>query len=147
MKLLKFLSLSSSDRQLLVNAAVLLTAIRLGLWLLPFQTLQHLVGKMIQTPSTLEKVDRVSIDKVTWAVSVASRYMPGKVKCFARALATQVLLGQLGHHAQVRIGVAKSEKGKLEAHAWVESQGTVVIGNLKDLGRFSPLPNLEAFRS
>lgn len=146
-RLHKFLRLSSIDRQLLINAAVLLTAIRLGLWLLPFETLQRLLARMIQTPSKLDSIYRVSIDKVAWAVSVASRYMPGKVKCLARALATQILLGQVGHHAQVRIGVAKSEAGLLEAHAWVESQGRVVIGNLKDLGRFTPLPNLEVFRS
>jgi hypothetical protein len=42
----------------------------------------------------------------------------------------------------LRIGVAKGEAGKLEAHAWVESQGRIVIGGLRDLPYFTPLPPL-----
>ena len=42
----KFLNLSAVDRRLLVTAVLLLGAIRLGLWLLPFQTLRQLLAKM-----------------------------------------------------------------------------------------------------
>lgn len=146
-RLHKFVHLTKRDRRLLVSAALLLGTIRLGLWLLPFQTLRHLLAGITQTPDKLQKTDRVCVDKVVWAVAVASRYMPGGVKCLARALATQVLLGQRGLRAQLHIGVAKSEAGQLEAHAWVESQGKVVIGGLKDLGRYTRLPTLEADRS
>jgi hypothetical protein len=51
-----------------------------------------------------------------------------------------------GFSPQLRIGVAKGETGKLEAHAWIESQGKIVIGYLKDLSRFTPLPSLEGER-
>lgn len=146
-RLRKFVHLNKRDRRLLVSAALLLGTIRLGLWLLPFQTLLRLLARMTKTPDELQKTDRVCVNKVVWAVAVASRYMPGGVKCLARALATQVLLGRRGHRTQLRIGVAKSSGGQLEAHAWVESQGTIVIGGLKDLARFTPLPTLEAKRS
>jgi hypothetical protein len=43
----------------------------------------------------------------------------------------------------LRIGVSKGVKGNLRAHAWVESQGSVVIGELADLSGFSVLPSLE----
>lgn len=145
-RLRKFLHLTSGDRRLLVSAALLLGMIRLGLWLLPFQTLRRLLARMIQTTSVLQDTDQVSVDQVVRAVAVASRYMPGGVKCLARALATQVLLGRRGHRADLRIGVAKGSAGQLEAHAWVESQGRIVIGGLKDLARYTPLPNLEAER-
>lgn len=146
-RLRKFLHLGNSDRQLLVSAAFLLIAIKFGLWLLPFQTWQGLLARTIKTNLELQNKDKISVDKIAWMVNVASRYMPGGVKCLARALATQVLLGRYGHKAQIRLGVAKSKSGQLEAHAWVESHGRVVIGNLKDLGRYTPLPNLEGFRS
>ncbi|HEY9875191.1 MAG TPA: lasso peptide biosynthesis B2 protein [Candidatus Obscuribacterales bacterium] len=146
-RLRKFLSLTASDRQLVVSAALLLAGIRLGLWLLPFKTLRHLLTLIAQAPLELQPTNQVSVDKVVWAVAVVSRYMPGEVKCLARALATEVLLGRSGHQAELRIGVAKGEQGQLEAHAWVESQGRIVIGALKDLARYTPLPTLEVKRS
>jgi len=85
------------------------------------------------------------MDSVTWAVAVASRYVP-LVTCLTQALATQVLLGRCGHPASLRIGVARSERGQLQAHAWVESQGRIVFGGLKNLSHYTPLPPLEGER-
>ena len=141
MKLLyKILRLKNRDRQLLLITFTLLGAIRLGLWLLPFPTWRRLLARVMQPKSEFQQADPVSISHVVWAVSVASRYMPGGVKCLARALATQVLLSRHGHPADLHLGVAKGEGGQLEAHAWVESQGQVVIGALSNLSRFTPLP-------
>jgi hypothetical protein len=68
--------------------------------------------------------------------------MPG-VKCLARAFTTQVLLSWENQPSRLCIGVAKSESGKLDAHAWVECQGKIAIGNLADISRFTLLPPLE----
>ena len=141
MMLGKFRRLSSSERRLMFGAALLLGAIRLGLWLLPFLTLRRQLAKITPINRRLQG-EQVSVSKVVWAVEVLSRYIPG-VKCLARALATQVLLRCYGHGADLRIGVARSEKGQLQAHAWVESQGRIVSGKLKDMRRYTPLPPLE----
>lgn len=138
-RLRKLVALLKSDRRLLVSAIFLLGIVRLGLWLLPFQTLRRFLAGLTPTASKLQKSEQVSVDKIIWAVRVASRYIPGRVKCLARALTTQVLLERHGYKAQLRIGVAKGEQG-LEAHAWVESQGRIVIGGLKDIGRYTTLP-------
>lgn len=140
--LLKFLHLTKRDLQHLVSTALLLGAIKLGLLLLPFQTLRRLLVSITRATSQLQEVDKAYIDKVIWAVAVASRYMPGGAKCLAQAMATQVLLGRRGYPAALRIGVAKGEAGQLEAHAWVESQGKIIIGGLRDLLHFTPLPPL-----
>jgi len=145
-RLYKFLSLKLSASHLLVSALLLLGIVRLGLWLLPFQTLRYLLSRMTRIATEVQEINQASVDRVVWAVTVANRYMPGEVKCLARALATQVLLGQRGHQALLRIGVAKGEQGQLEAHAWVESQGRIVIGNLADFSRYTPLPPLEEGR-
>jgi hypothetical protein len=92
--------------------------------------------------STNHPLSPISIERVVWAVNVVSRYMPGGVKCLARALATQRLLAQQGYFTQLRIGV-KNLKGKLEAHAWVENNGEVVIGEVPNLSEFTALPALE----
>jgi hypothetical protein len=140
-RLHKLLSLTSRERRLLVSAALLLGAIRLGLWLLPFQVLRRLLARITEATTQLQNADETSLDRVVWAVAVGSRYIPG-VKCLARALATQVLLSQRSYPTCLRIGVAKDKGGKLEAHAWVESQGRIVIGDLGDLSRYTPLPPL-----
>jgi hypothetical protein len=52
------------------------------------------------------------------------------------------LLNWYGYASELRIGVAKGEQGELEAHAWVEYQGKVIIGGLSTLSRYVPLPSL-----
>lgn len=141
-KLHKFLRLPSADRRLLVKSILLLGAVRLGLRLLPFQTSRRLLARMVPPTSELQKVDRAAVDQVVWAVTVASRYVPAAT-CLARAMATEVLLSHCGHPAALRVGVARSEAGEFQAHAWVECQRRVVIGDTKALSRFTLLPSLE----
>ncbi|NEO22845.1 MAG: lasso peptide biosynthesis B2 protein [Moorea sp. SIO4G2] len=142
-QLRKFLRLTSRERQLVINTFILLGLIRLGLWLLPFQTLRRLIAKISQPSLQAQGVNQTNLSKIVGAVNLSSRYMPGGVKCLARALTTQVLMSRCGYSPQLRIGVAKGEGGKLEAHAWVENQGQVVIGYLRDLSRFTPLPSFK----
>jgi hypothetical protein len=56
---------------------------------------------------------------------------------------TQILFARYGFTAKLRIGVAKDGRERLKAHAWVESQGKIVIGNMQDLSRYKALPTLE----
>ncbi|SRR5579883_1346873 len=144
-QLRKLFRLSGGDRQLLAIAYFLLGGMRLGLWLLPFRSLLKLQKKMSEPGFLLltPTKNQVDPDKIVWAINLATRYMPGGAKCLARALTAQVLMNRQGHTSELRIGVAKGEGGKLEAHAWVEYQGRVAIGNLKDLYRFIQLPSLE----
>jgi hypothetical protein len=53
------------------------------------------------------------------------------------------LLARRGYLADLRIGVIKADSGQLEAHAWVESEGQVIIGGSDSPFRFTPLPSLE----
>ena len=159
----KFWLLSWDDRILFLTAWVILSCLRLGLWLLPFRLLMRLLSiqphhaiaspfnrKKYAAPvlSMLDKSDdcQVSVEIITWAVETASRYTPGGVKCLARALTTQLLMKRYGYVPTLQIGVAKGKDGKLEAHAWIEHQGKVAIGNLADLSRFVPLPSLEGVK-
>ncbi len=49
----------------------------------------------------------------------------------------------MGQPADLRIGVAKSAEGRLEAHAWVEICGQIVFGDLPDLSRYKALSPLD----
>ncbi|WP_026733938.1 lasso peptide biosynthesis B2 protein [Fischerella sp. PCC 9605] len=144
-RLHKLLRLGAGERNLLVTTLILLGGVRLGLWLLPFRNLLKLLEKISQPSRRSHSPNQVTLSKIIWAVNAVTRCMPG-VKCLARALTTHVIMNQYGYASQLRIGVAKTELGKLEAHAWIEHQGRVVIGNLSDLYRFIPLPSLEGVK-
>lgn len=140
---LKTLALmSGGDRFLLSLTFILLSGIRLGLWLLPFRTLLQVLAKASQI-ATKWHFPQVAIAEIIWAVNVISRYFAPGSKCLARALTTKVLLDWQGHPSDLRIGVAKGEMGQLEAHAWVEVQEQIVMGYLSDLSRYSLLPALQ----
>jgi hypothetical protein len=138
----KFSCLPAAQRRLVLQAALLLGAIRLGLWLLPFRTLQRLLARLAQTPTAPLEAGAATIGDVVWAVAGVSRYVPGAT-CLTQALAARVLLARRGQQTQLRLGVARSAAGEFQAHAWVEWQGRVVIGGADAPLRFTPMPSLE----
>ncbi len=142
--LLKFLRLPAADRHLLLKTFILLGLVRLGLWGLPFKKLQQYLNRISRSERTspASPIRCSPVNKIVWAVNVSSHLMPGHVKCLARALTTQVLMSRRGYTPDLRIGVAKDQNNSLEAHAWIELEGSVVIGLLPDLQRFVPMPSL-----
>lgn len=145
-RLRNFLKMGNRARVLLLAASILLTGVRLGLLLLPFRNLIKLVTRISEGFLHSYAANKVSLGQIVWAVNVVTRYMPGGAKCLARALTTQILMNWCGYKPELRIGVARSETGTFEAHAWVEYQGRVVMGYLQDLPRFVPLPSLEGVK-
>ncbi|BAY87292.1 hypothetical protein NIES267_68130 [Calothrix parasitica NIES-267] len=144
MKLLRKLwNLRKAYIYLLLFTFLLLQAIRLGLFLLEFRILFKIVNKLCKVKFLFPSV---SVRKMIWGVNVATRYSPGGAKCLARALTTQILMSRSGYTPELCIGVAKSESGELEAHAWIKYQGYVVVGHLPDLPRYIQLPSLEGIR-
>ncbi|MEC4851103.1 MAG: lasso peptide biosynthesis B2 protein [Jaaginema sp. PMC 1079.18] len=129
------MSLSRSDRVLLWQTIMLLLVIKLGL---KFTTVKQLRRQLQQYTRFKATVSRPS-SRLIWAVEAATRLLPGNTKCLAKALAAQTLLLRHNYPAKVRLGVAKDALGDFEAHAWVESEGKVAIGQLQDGERFKPL--------
>jgi Transglutaminase-like superfamily len=79
--------------------------------------------------------------QVAWAVRLASRYVPGAT-CLPQALATHILLSRCGHQSCLHVGVASMQK--FEAHAWVECDGNVVVGEREKLDRFESILTIVA---
>ena len=138
-KIRKFLNLSFSKQRLLIKAWILLGLIRLGLELFPFSTLRKLLNRLKSIMGGFEK--EFSEQQLVWSVAVVSRYIP-KATCLAQALTAQFLLQQAGHQACLHIGVTEADEGRLKAHAWVESQGRILIGGF-DLNKYTHLLALE----
>jgi hypothetical protein len=145
-RLRRFLRISAAERRLLIRAAVLLQVISVGMRLLPFRTLRRLLALAQKARAGSRRVDGIPVERIAGAVEAAGRYMPGEKTCLTQALAAQTLLVRQGYPALLHIGAAKGEEGQLRAHAWVESEGRVVIGG-HDLGRYAPLVALKSEQS
>jgi hypothetical protein len=130
--------LSAADRQLLARAALLLFVSRIGLWVLPYARLRRVVDG--EAPPGREP-PRDLPARVSWAITALARRLPA-MTCLVQSLAAHALLRRAGCPAELRIGVqsrARRAPKLLEAHAWVECEGRVVVGDVPDLARYAVL--------
>lgn len=128
----RFLCLRSEERHLLIKSAVLLWVVRIGLWALPFRTIYNAATRHTSSPrqATLSK------DRIIWIVKAASMYVPCAT-CLTQAMVARILLSSYGYSADLRIGVAR-EGDRLTAHAWLQNEGTILIG--RTMCDYKPLP-------
>ena len=131
-KLGKFFLLEPTDRHLLLQAGILLAAVRLGLFLLPFHTLCRFLVYLKRILPESTRSTASFHHKVFWSVATAGRYIP-HATCLSQALVVRMLLERVGIPCRLYIGVAKNKIGGLEAHAWVESQNQVFLGDVEPL--------------
>lgn len=137
-KLLKFLFLPYQEKKLISQSLFLVITIRLSLWIFPFRWLNNWLSKLGSPNIGSQPTDQIVIGNVTRSVRSCSRYVP-RASCLTQALATQTILRLKGLDSQLKFGVDKDENEKLVAHAWVESDGKIIIGKSADIHRYSLL--------
>jgi hypothetical protein len=135
----KLRRLPAADVALLVEAVLWLGATRLGLWLLSLKQLRRLLARAAGSSLRWHR-STPSVERIVWAVSAAQRVV--RATCLPQALAAEALLLRSGYTASLRVGVVRTAPGRLVAHAWVENDGRVVLGDLRELSRYAPLPPL-----
>jgi Transglutaminase-like superfamily len=138
----KLVALPAGQRTLLFRAALLLMAIRVGLWVLPFATLRSVLRRLAAGESkrhSAEAPGRPAL--VVWAVEAVGNRLPAIGTCLTQALAAHVLLARMGQRSDLRIGVKRSADGKFAGHAWLEQDGTVLIGGSCH-SSYAPMPVL-----
>ncbi len=145
--LIKLARLSGRRRALLLQAVVLLWAARLTLSLLPFRMWRAWLTRMMQPVSTSPMPSAAAWWRdAAWAVRTARRSVPNAT-CLVQAMGSSWLGARYDHASQVFIGVAPAPTSgapRLEAHAWLESDGHVIIGGDADIRRFARLPQFPA---
>jgi hypothetical protein len=137
-KVRRFLSLSPKRRSLLLKTLGLLSLVRASLSLLPFRMVRAAVTRAGQPSSRHAQQPPEFVEDVVWAIDTASRRVPG-ASCLTQALATELLLRRHGFPAVLRIGVAEKQDGKVAAHAWIESDGRVLVGGNESPAHFTIL--------
>lgn len=134
----KLRTLSAADRRLLAETGLLLVLTRIGLWLIPYPKLRRVMDRA--HPSVREP-PREFPNRVSWAVTTVARRLPA-MTCLVQSLTAHALLHRRGYRADLRIGVqarASNAARPLEAHAWVECEGRVVVGKVQNLADYTVL--------
>jgi hypothetical protein len=124
------------DYILTFRVIVWTTAVRVGLSTLRFRTVRSLMMDRARPTA-----DTYTIEQIVWAVRAVSRYVPNAT-CLTQALVVQRFLIRSGHRCRLRLGVSKDAVRGFEAHAWVECDERVVIGESAGesvTSRFTPI--------
>ena len=82
--------------------------------------------------------------RAAWAAHAVGRRLFPERPCLTQALVLQyLLLRRRDDAAELHIGVTKGEDGTLQAHAWVERNGRVLIGGTNAPSTYERFENLE----
>lgn len=138
----RFASLDRPDRRLVVEAASLMALVWTGLRVLRFPALRRLLDRYASTRTRLRAGEPplTTIGNVRWAITAVAARCPSAT-CLVQALAADAILRRRGLAPELHIGVrARAERAiPIEAHAWVECDGSVAIGSIDNLSEFAPL--------
>ncbi len=81
--------------------------------------------------------------EIGWWVERVARHLPGSYSCLPRALTAHLLCRRRGYEPVLRVGALRDSAGELQAHAWLEFQGQIVIGDLPNLGDYQQFDRAE----
>ena len=132
-----FMRLSGVQKRVLLAAWVALPWVWLGLVLLGLPRLRTLLRRL--SPAGRVPVSVSLPDMLAWGVAVntAARYTPFRATCLTRSLVLEWLLHRRGIASELRIGV-RMAGGLLDAHAWVEHEGTPVNDRPDVASQYAP---------
>jgi hypothetical protein len=131
----RFLAMPASERWLLLRCVAIVAVIRVALWIAPFRVLLRVVDRGSRPVRGARSADEAA--HIAEGVEIAGRLIPDAT-CLTQALAALLLMRRRGLDAELRLGVRRDGAGSVEAHAWIESAGRVLVG-AREARAFSPL--------
>ena len=143
----RFTSLDRSQRRLVIEAAVLMAIVCVGLRMHRFLPLRRILDRFVALTVTHASVAPPSvIGSVCRAITAVAARFP-TASCLAQALAADAMLRRRRFGSELRLGVRLRDNADgadipdvpIEAHAWVECDGGVVIGAVAHQSEFKVL--------
>lgn len=121
----------------IVGSGVLLLAVRASLGVFPYRRVLSSVERLAhrfsarRPHSISEAKSRANVIE-----STAAHLFPAN-PCLPQALVVCLVFWRNRLPASLEFGAARSEQGALEAHAWVESEGEIVIGEAEKMAAYA----------
>jgi hypothetical protein len=128
-RVLKFIKLQRADKILFAEALLIVLSVALVLRFVPFRVFKASLSKRLSGETKNAPADWSQINKIIRSVSFCSRFVPFTT-CLTSSLAAMLLLRRKGQHSVLRIGVTRDAEQKFKAHAWLETNGRIIIGRL-----------------
>ncbi|CAG4991938.1 hypothetical protein DYBT9275_00859 [Dyadobacter sp. CECT 9275] len=123
----RWVALSVFGKLTFLKAVAVLLVVKTGLTFLPFGTFRKIFA-WFSRPSGISGYSDAQIDEVVWSVKTAANLLPVTLLCLPRALAAKYLLKNEAS-LTLQIGVEINSQKAFEAHAWVEKNGLIIIGD------------------
>ena len=99
-------------------------ATRVALWVLPYRRVDALTRPVVAPARRGARYAQ----STAWAAERIGEALLGDKPCLTQALAARWMLARAGYASEVRIGGRRNDDGVFEAHAWLVSNGQVVVG-------------------
>lgn len=125
-RLKKWRRLKIGLKILLVKTFLLIVITKVALKILPFRFFYKTYNALIYT-NRYRSYNQAYIKNRIWSVKTVSHHAPFSVVCLPQALALKYLLRKQPG-VELHVGVQRN-KGNFEAHAWVESNHIILIGD------------------
>lgn len=133
----KWRNLTKKEKVVWLQAASCLFCIGLSLKVLSFSLFRNLYGKLARG-NEKKVISQDEVHTITWAVRSAASHLPISLLCLPQALTAKYLLRN-STTIELHIGVAATSEETFIAHAWVEWQGKIIIGESTDGKIYKPI--------
>lgn len=137
-RLSRFLKLPLAEKILLLEALLLVTFAAFVLRFVPFRVFRKFLSQRLASEIKNEPADWLEIKRIVRSVNFFSRFVPFTT-CLTNSLAAMLLIRSKGQHSVLRIGVVKDGEKDLKAHAWLETNGRIIIGKLSSHQQYTVL--------
>ena len=123
----KLNALEGGDLWALIPATASLLLTRVALHLLPFRTILRWAEVPVRDGGSCGPIDRATWRRLQ-ALERGGHGLFPRNPCLTQAVVAHRMLRKQGIPSELRIGVRRTTQAPLEAHAWVEHQGEILIG-------------------
>lgn len=133
----------AAEYRVCTQALIGIMAVRLLLVCIPLRSVRRGVWHVLSAGRPLPISKRLPLHRVVRCAARSARFSPVPSTCLVTALVTEALLSRHGYRAHLRVGVQR-QGGEFAAHAWLEFQGSVVVGGpVEMVKQYTPLPEIE----
>ncbi len=136
LKYRKYYLLQRKEKFLFLEALVTHLYTGLLLKVIPFRWIPRVFSsRQFEAPTKKEDQSRHSvsgrqsddIELIRTAIQRAGKVSPWKNRCLVSSLAGRCMLRHRKISSQLSLGVAKNNKGKTIAHAWLKADGSEIV--------------------
>lgn len=124
-KVRQFTALSSTERRVLLQAAIMLPAVAIMRRMMSFKRLQAMLARWAGDADGASLTEIGHARQIARIVKAASAHVWPRPNCLDRSLVLRTMLARRNIHSELRFGVSRNGE-QFDAHAWIECGGIVL---------------------